>query len=532
MAVALSLDDAVPRRRSLAVLGLLLTLMLPALDGTVVGTAMPRLLADLHALDRYTWLTTAYLLTSTVSVPITAKLTDLYGRRPFLLAGGLGFVAASLLCGVAQNLPELIAGRALQGIGGGVVTAAVFAAVPALFSPAARARIVGLFTGTYGLAALLGPLVGGLLTDFAGWRAVFTINLPVGLLALGLVWAAYPDPRSATLHGAGLRSAALHGAGSRAAAPHGARTGRPRLDVLGAASLAGGLGLLVVALSLGGHDLAWSSPVLFGLLLLAALCSGVFVVAERRAPEPIVPLELLRSRGVGLATAGMVLMAMGLFGATLFTPLYVQGVLGRSASISGGVLMPLMLAFVASSVVCGQLIARGVRSRLTALVGMLLAGGGLAGLAVLGRDPADLALLSTLVVTGLGLGTALTSFALTALNAAPADRTGVATGLTTTARAVGGALASAIFGAVLSAGLDLTAQTASAAANLAAALQHTFATASAVLVLGAGLALFLDDRLRPQGVGEPGRRAGARQVAQAPASQLQERHPELTSGVG
>jgi EmrB/QacA subfamily drug resistance transporter len=477
MAAARTRQDAVPRARSLAVIALLLTLLLPALDATVVGTAMPRLLAELHALDRYTWLTTAYLLTSTVVVPIAAKLTDLYGRRPLLLGGGLGFVAASLLCGVAQDLPQLIAARALQGIGGGVVTAAVFAAVPSLFAPTSRARIVGLFTGTYGLAALLGPLLGGVLTDLAGWRSVFTINLPIGLLALALVWASYPDR-----------------------AP--LRVPRPRLDVLGAATLAGGLGLLVLTLSLGGHDLAWSSPLVIGLLLLSALLLGLFVLAERRAAEPIVPLELLGSRGVGLATAGMLLMAMGLFGATLFTPLYLQGVLGRSAVYSGGVLMPLMLAFVAASIVSGQIIARGIRYRLTAIVGMLLAASGLAWLAALGREPADAVLVAALVVVGLGLGTALCSFVLAAQNAAPVDRTGVATGLSTTARAVGGSLASAVFGAVLSAGLGTASQASSSPAVLASALQDTFVAASGFALLGAVLTLFLDDRLASSQVGD------------------------------
>jgi EmrB/QacA subfamily drug resistance transporter len=497
-------NPSVPRGRSLAVIGLLLTLLLPALDGTVVGTAMPRLLADLHALDRYTWLTTAYLLTSTVAVPIAAKLTDLFGRRPFLLGGSLVFVAASLLCGLAQDLPQLIAARALQGIGGGAVTAAVFAAIPSLFSAAARARIVGLFTGTYGLAALLGPLVGGVLTELAGWRAVFTINLPVGVLALALVWLSYPERGPAV-----------------------SRRARPRLDFLGAGGLAGGLGLLLMALSLGGHDLPWSSPLLLGVLVLAAVCLGVFVVAERSAAEPIVPLELLASRGVGLATAGMLLMAMGLFGATLFTPLYVQGVLGRSAAVSGGVLVPLMLAFVTASVVSGQIIARGVRYRLSAILGMLLAATGLAGLALLGQAPADSTLLGALVVAGVGLGTALTSFVLAAQNAAPADRIGVATGLNTTARAVGGALASAVFGAVLSAGLG-SASSAADPAALAGALQNTFVAASALLLLGAVLTLVLDDRLRVaraltdaelRGI-EPGRGRGAGHVAQAPARQL------------
>jgi EmrB/QacA subfamily drug resistance transporter len=497
-------NHSVPRGRSLAVIGLLLTLLLPALDGTVVGTAMPRLLADLHALDRYTWLTTAYLLTSTVVVPIAAKLTDLFGRRPFLLGGGLVFVAASLLCGLAQDLPQLIAARALQGIGGGAVTAAVFAAIPSLFSAAARARIVGLFTGTYGLAALLGPLVGGVLTELAGWRAVFTINLPLGVLALALVWLSYPERGPAV-----------------------SRSARARLDLLGAGGLAGGLGLLLLALSLGGHDLAWSSPLLLGMVILAAVCLGVFVVAERSAAEPIVPLELLASRGVGLATAGMLLMAMGLFGATLFTPLYVQGVLGRSAAVSGGVLVPLMLAFVTASIVSGQIIARGVRYRLSAIVGMLLAATGLAWLALLGQAPADMALLGALVVAGVGLGTALTSFVLAAQNAAPADRIGVATGLNTTARAVGGALASAVFGAVLSAGLSSASSTSGPAA-LAGALQNTFVAASALLLLGAVLTLFLDDRLRVvrarpdaelRGI-EQGRRRGPGHVAQTPARQL------------
>jgi EmrB/QacA subfamily drug resistance transporter len=499
LAAALAFHTAAPRGgRTLAVVGLLLTLLLPALDGTIVGTAMPRLLADLNALDRYTWLTTAYLLTSTVSVPIAAKWTDLYGRRPFLLGGGLAFVAASLLCGLAQDLPQLIAARAAQGIGGGVVTAAVFAAVPALFSLAARARIVGLFTGTYGLAALVGPLLGGLLTELAGWRAVFTINLPVGVLALGLIWFAYPDHTGRAVQGR-----------------------RRGSDVAGAASLAGGLGLLVLALSLGGHDLAWTSPALFGLFVGAAVLLIVFVAAERRAPDPIVPLDLLRSRGVGLATAGMLLMAMGLFGATLFTPLYLQGVLGRSAAVSGGVLVPLMLGFVGASIVCGQVIARGVRYRLTAIAGMLLATAGLAWLAMLGRAPSDAALLGALVMAGVGLGTALTSFALAAQNAAPADRTGVATGLSTTARAVGGALASAVFGAVLSAGLGPAAASASAPAVLAGALQNTFVAASVVLLLGAGLTLFLDDTLVARAILEPGRRPGPGHVAQAPARQLQ-----------
>src|SRR5438270_222492 len=181
---------ATPRsRRTLAitVAGLLLTLLLAALDSTIVATAMPHIVAEMRSFDRYTWITTAYLLTSTIAVPVVGKLADQYGRKPFLVGGTSFFVVTSLLCGVAGNLWELVAARALQGIGAGVVTAAVFAAVPTLFSPSARARIIGLFTGTYGLASIIGPLLGGVVTDSVGWRGVFYLNLPIGVVAVLLV---------------------------------------------------------------------------------------------------------------------------------------------------------------------------------------------------------------------------------------------------------------------------------------------------------------------------------------------------------
>src|SRR5579871_2831033 len=184
--------------RAVAVGGLLLTLLLPALDSTIVATAMPRILRELGGLERYAWVTVAYLLTSTVTVPLAGKLSDLYGRKPLLLIGSGVFVLASLLCGFAGNLTALIIFRALQGIGGGTVTAAVFAAVPELFSPTARARLVGLFTGTYGLASIVGPLIGGLLTDAVGWRSVFLVNLPLGIAATAVLAVAYPSRRTAS----------------------------------------------------------------------------------------------------------------------------------------------------------------------------------------------------------------------------------------------------------------------------------------------------------------------------------------------
>src|SRR5262245_29346457 len=330
--------------RVAAVGGLLLTLLLAALDSTVVGTAMPRILAELGGLDRYTWVTTAYLLASTVTVPVAGKLSDLYGRKRLLLAGVAWFVTASVLCAVATDLVGLIALRALQGIGGGVVTAAVFAAVPELFSPAARARLVGLFTGTYGLASILGPLIGGFLTDAVGWRSIFAVNLPFGALAAAVVLLAYPARPAAAA--------------------------RPRVDYAGALTLVGGVGALLLALSLAGRELPWGSPPLLGLVLAGLFVLALFARVEARAAEPIVPLALLRSRAGGLPTLGVALMAVGLVAATLFVPLFAQGVAGHSATRAGSVLAPLMAAFVAASVLTGQLIARVGRYRLAGAGGL------------------------------------------------------------------------------------------------------------------------------------------------------------------
>src|ERR687886_33630 len=254
---------------ALTVGGLLLTLLLAALDQTIVGTALPRIVADLGGFDHYTWVTTAYLVTSTVAVPIAGKLSDQLGRKPLLIGSMLAFLVTSLLCAQAQTYNQLVGARAVQGLSGGAITAAVFATVPTLFSPASRARIIGLFSGTYGLASIIGPLLGGIITDTVGWRGVFYVNLPVGLVALALVVRAY-------------RPAALSIA-------------RPRLDYLGAATLVGGLVPLLLALSLGGHELAWTDPALLGLLAVSAVLLVVFARIEIRAAEPIVPLRLVGS---------------------------------------------------------------------------------------------------------------------------------------------------------------------------------------------------------------------------------------------
>jgi EmrB/QacA subfamily drug resistance transporter len=447
--------------RLIIVAGLLLTLLLAALDQTIVATALPRITAEFGDIAHYAWVTTAYLLTSTLMVPIAAKLSDQFGRKPLLIVGSLAFLVTSVLCAQAQDFTQLIGARALQGLGGGTITAAVFATVPTLFSPADRARIVGLFTGTYGLASIIGPLLGGIVTDSVGWRGVFYLNLPLGLVALVLLVTAY-----------------------RPALP--VMMTERRVDYAGAATLVAGLAPLLMALSLGGHELAWTSPLLLALLAVSVAMLLAFVRIERGAPEPILPLTLVRSRGVGIPTLGMLFLSGGLFATSLFTPLFVQGVIGSSATRSGSVVAPMMLAFVAGSVVIGQLIARMPRYRVVGVLGLIAAAIGEWLMSGMGVDTDYATVARNLVVVGFGLGTALSAFAIASQNAVEVSQMGVATGLGTSGRAIGATLGSAGFGSLLVAriGSDTVSPQV-----LAEALHDTFFAAVLVLLIGAVLVL-------------------------------------------
>jgi EmrB/QacA subfamily drug resistance transporter len=460
------MTPSIPRSRLvLTVGGLLLVLLLAALDSTIVATAMPRIAAELRGFNRYSWVTVAYLLSSTVGVPVVGKLADQYGRRPFLVGGALIFLAGSLLCALAGSLEQLVAFRLVQGVGGGTLTAAVFAAVPRLFSPAARARLIGLFTGTYGLASIIGPLLGGLITDLSGWRGVFWINLPIGLVALGVLLAAYP-----------------------AEPPRGARRS---VDYAGATALIGAMTPLLLALLLGGHDLPWRSPSMAGLLAAGASLMAVFVLIERRAPEPIVPLRALATRTLGVPVLGSALMAAGLLATLLFTPLFIQGVSGQTATQSGGVLVPMTTAWVLASVVAGQLIARVGQARPAGVIGMAVAAGGLWLMAGMGPGTEYAVVARNLVIVGLGLGAALAAFVVAAQNAVPVDQSGVATALSTFARAIGGTLASAGLGGLLTAGVASATSSAADPRALSSALDQTFAVSGAVVALGAAAAVLL-----------------------------------------
>src|SRR5215212_1522068 len=259
-----------PRQRLvMTVAGLMLTLLLAALDQTIVGTAMPRIIAELQGFDHYAWVTTAYLLTSTAVVPIVGKLSDIYGRKLFLIGGTAFFVLASALCGLSQDMTQLVVFRGLQGIGGGVLMSMVFTTISSIFPPARRGRVQGVFTGVFGFSSVVGPLLGGYLTDSLNWRWVFYVNLPLGLIALAVLWWGFPNIKPA-------------------------RTDRP-IDVLGSITLILAVVPLLLALSWGGGEYPWMSPQVVGLLGFAVVMTGIFLWVESRAPEPIIPLTLFKN---------------------------------------------------------------------------------------------------------------------------------------------------------------------------------------------------------------------------------------------
>src|SRR5256714_2047124 len=304
----------------------MLALLLAALDQTIVGTAIPRIVADLNGLDRLAWVTTAYLVTSTTMTPIAGKLGDLFGRKPFLLVGMVGFVIMSAVCGLAQDMTELIVARGIQGLFGGVLFATVFTIIGDLFPPSQRGRLAGVFGGVFGLSSIVGPTAGGWITDHWGWRWVFEVNIPVGIVAILVVLAGLPYVRS--------------------------KASWRDIDFFGAVSLAGGIVPLLVALSIT-RDHSWGSPEVVGLLAFAALMLAVFVFVEARVEHPIVPLHLFKNATFSVSMIVGFLTAFGMFGSILFTPLVFQGVLGISATNSGALITPMMFGLLGASTVTG-----------------------------------------------------------------------------------------------------------------------------------------------------------------------------------
>jgi EmrB/QacA subfamily drug resistance transporter len=458
--------------------GLMVTLLLAALDQTIVATALPRIVTDLGGITQYSWVFTAYMLTSTVSVPVYGRLGDVYGRRPLMLFSIVVFLAGSALCGIAQGMTELVVFRAIQGIGAGGLFPLSLAVIGGIVPPRDRGRWQGLIGAVFAASSIIGPAVGGLIVDHTSWRWIFLVNLPVGGIALVVVSLTMPRRTVRAEHS---------------------------IDWTGATLLALGTGALLLGLVWGGRDYAWSSGHVLGALAAAVLLLAAFGLVERRAREPILPFELLRNPIVAGSVACMALVGMAMFGTVSYVPLFVQGVIGSSATSSGVVLTPLMLGAVVTSIVTGQLISRTGRYRWNVVFGPVVLAAGMALLWRMNVQTTAAEAARNMVVAGIGIGAMMQVFVLSVQNAVPRARIGSATALTQFSRQIGATIGVTVMGVIVNNGLPAEAAGPSAGLTVhrlppalresfAAALRPAFLAATIVaLVVWAVAVLFVEE---------------------------------------
>ena len=416
---ALELDP----RAKLEILGaILLALFLFALDQTVVGTALPVIVTDLHGNDLYVWVVTIYLLTSTISGPIYGKLSDLFGRRPIIIFAVSLFLIASVLAGLSQSMEQLILFRGLQGLGGGAIFPVALAVVADLYTPSERGKYLGLFGAVFGVSFLIGPAIGGLITDTVGWHWIFFVNVPIGLISLVIISRLLPAIKR----------------------PDAARN----IDYLGAAVFAAAISLILIGLTNKGTG-EWTDPAVGGLILAGLLITAVFIWIESRAADPIVPLGLFRIRNFSVSVTAMFFAAFGFFGAVIFLPRWLQTVGGASATISGYNLLPLVGGLIVSATMSGQIVARTGKYKILMLVSLVMLAVGLVLMTNLTAETPRPVLWFWMVIAGLGIGPSFAVFTLVVQNSVNAARIGVATASLTFFQQIGGTIGLTLAGSLL-----------------------------------------------------------------------------------
>ena len=428
--------------KRITIIGVMLVFLLSALDQTIVSTAMPKIVAQLRGLNLYAWVTTAYMLSSTVMVPIYGKLGDIYGRKSILIAGIFLFMTGSMLCGLSGEfgrlpilgggMTQLIVFRGLQGLGGGALFTSAFAIIGDLFPPRERARFAGLFGAVFGLASILGPVIGGFFTDLgvthllgydiAGWRWVFYVNLPVSALSLFMIVSKMP---TFTHRNPG------------------------KIDFAGAILIAVTFIPLLLALSWGGRNYGWASPQILGLLAVSAAGLGAFVWTESVVSNPILSLSLFKNRVFTTANTASFVTSMAFMGSVTFLPLYMQLGQGLKATTSGLSMLPMMLGLILSSTLCGQLITRSGQYKPFMMIGSAILIGALYLISQVGPYTTSLDLGWRMLVLGLGLGPSMSTYNIAVQNAVERRQMGVATSSSQFFRQIGGTVGIALFGAVL-----------------------------------------------------------------------------------
>jgi EmrB/QacA subfamily drug resistance transporter len=496
------------RQIMLVMIGLLLAMFLAVLDQTVVGTALYSIVRELdprNGLAHLSWVITAYLLTSTATQPLYGKMSDLYGRKKIFTLAIVLFLIGSALCGLSQNLTELIAFRAVQGLGAGGLMSLAMAIIGDMVAPRERGKYTGMFGIVFGVGSVLGPLVGGYLTDphsFLGlttdWRWVFYINVPIGLLALVVIEKVLHLPKNVQKHA---------------------------IDYLGAALIVAGATSLLLLTEWGGQQYAWTSPTILALGAAAALFTGVFIRHEMKTPEPILNMHLFKNGVFNIATPVLFIMGAALFGSLVYVSLYFQVVIGLSPTDAGLHLIPMSLGMIPVSIIVGRIIAKTGRYKIFPIIGMALITVAMVMLGRLTTTTPSWSISADLLLLGMGLGMVMQVITMAVQNAIPRNEMGAGTAATGFFRSLGGAIGSAAFGALLTSqlthhlaqaaaktgGANVSIQNSAAIHQLPVAAQHVifeaftkstnvvFLSAAALTFIGFILTLFLPEmRLRSQ----------------------------------
>ncbi len=415
------------RTKVVVMVGTLLGLFTAAMDQTIVSTSLPRIVASLGGLGLFPWVFTSFMVTSTTTVPIVGKLTDLFGRKPFYIAGVAILLLGSAMSGSSQSMEQLIAFRAVQGLGAGMIMGIAFAIIGDVFPPAERGKWSGLMTGVFASASVIGPLIGGSLTDHVNWRWVFYINLPLGSVALLVLFFGMPALRPVT---------------------------RPKLDYRGIVILMATVVPALLAFSWAGSRYAWASPQIIGMLTWAAVATAMFAYAEMRTEEPLLPMGLFRNRIFAVSAVVTFLTGVGMFGSLSYIPLFVQGVIGTSATNSGLVTMPMMIAMSIASAIAGQIMSRLGRYRVLGVAGLTVMVAGMFLLAQMDASATTFIARRNMVILGIGLGMSLPLYMLAVQNAVSHRVMGIATSTMQFLRAVGGTMGVAIMGSLINSTLS------------------------------------------------------------------------------
>ena len=409
------------RTRKFIMIGLALGMLVSSLDQTVVGTSLPRIVGDLGGMSMFAWLFTAYMLGEALAIPIAGKMSDRYGRKPIFLIGMGLFLAGSILAGMSNSMEMLIGCRAIQGVGGGVIMPVAMATVADLYAPTERGKIQGMMGGIFAIASVIGPFLGGFIVDNLDWRWVFYVNLPVGILAIAVTSMKFPNQESDT---------------------------SKHIDYTGMVAMAATLTPALLVMTWGGSTYAWGSLEIIGMTALSVVSLIAFILNERRAEDPILPLHLFKEPIFTLGSMGLLIMSMGLFGVIAFLPMFLQSVIGMSATSSGETLIPLMIGVMITILASGFLLKR-TGYKVWLIIGPPLSAFGLYMLSTLHAGSSQTDAIVFLIITGAGLGAVMSNYMVAAQNVVNKKEMGAMTSSMTLFRSIGGTIGVTILGAIV-----------------------------------------------------------------------------------